>query len=254
LYPNSPEEQPQSTQTPEQESQRLRLVAPVHAPRGVNPSQVPYLLKVLTDAGWLIRLRRGLYAGTGQLPGGVDVPPMVIARALVTPSTIGLVSALAYRGLSDQVPRVISVVTPKKVVTPTMRGGSRHGAPRRHVWHVAGIDCRFTTVRQDRYQLGLERAWIEDGFSFSITDRERTVLDLFAVPRQFGGITEGLDVLDRDLASIDVDKLVDYAIRYGSATVSRRVGWCLAHTGVRDEPADASAGGTHRLVRVARSG
>lgn len=200
------------------------------APTSVLPTQVRYLLKVLTDAGWLIRLRRGLYVGTGQLPGGVDVPPFVLATALVEPSAIGYWSALAHHDLTDQVPVVVSVVTPRKVVTPSMRvGGDRE---QRHVWHVAGIDCRFVTLSEQRYFIGLESVWLGERFRVSITDRERTVLDLFAMPRFFGGVGEGLTVLDRALTTLDLEKLIGYALRYQSTTLAKRLGWALEQSGV----------------------
>ena len=43
--------------------------ATTSAPEGIEPRRVPYLLKALADSGWIIRLCRGLYAGTGKLPG-----------------------------------------------------------------------------------------------------------------------------------------------------------------------------------------
>lgn len=198
----------------------------------VPREQVLYLLKVLTDAGWIVRLRRGLYAGTGQLPGGVDVPPFVLATALISPSraAIALWSALAHHDLTDQVPVVVTAITPRKVVTPSMRAGQKSGG--RHVWLVAGIECQFVTLSEKRYGIGLQRAWIDERFPFSITDRERTVLDTFAMPRRFGGIGEGLAVLDRALDTLDVDKLIDYALQYGSRTLVKRLGWSLQQTGV----------------------
>ena len=119
-------------------------------------------------------------------------------------------------------------MTTRKVVTPSMRDSTRPG--RRHVWHVAGIDCRFLTVREDRF-FGIEQTWIGERFRVRITDRERTVLDLFAQPRHFGGIGEGLSVLERALDSIDVTKLVAYAVRYRSTTLAKRLGWALEHAG-----------------------
>lgn len=200
------------------------------APSGVSPTQVPYLLKVLTDAGWLIRLRRGLYAGTGHLPGGVDVPPFVLATALVTPSAIAYWSALSYHDLTDQVPLVVTVVTPRKVVTPSMRVAGEHD--KRHTWRVAGVDCRFVTVSEQRYAIGLEWAWFAERFRASITDRERTVLDLFAMPRLFGGVSEGLAVLERALTTLDLEKIIAYALRYRSTTLAKRLGWALEQSGV----------------------
>jgi predicted transcriptional regulator of viral defense system len=200
------------------------------APPGVSQAQVPYLLKALTDAGWLIRLRRGLYAGTGQLPGGVDVPPFALATALVSPSAIALWSALAHHDLTDQVPVVVTAITPRKVVTPSMRRGV--SSEQRHVWRAAGIDCRFVTLSEQRYRIGLERQWIGERFAVPITDRERTVLDTFAMPGRFGGINEGLGILERSLVTLEVEKLVDYTLQYGSQTLIKRMGWALEQVGV----------------------
>lgn len=224
-----------------------------HAPAGVSPSQVPYLLKLLTDAGWLIRLKRGLYAGTGRLPGGVDVPPFVLATAIVSPSAIGLWSALAFHDLTDQVPVIVSALTPRKVVTPSMRPGGESGG--RHSWHVAGIECRFFTLTEAHYRIGLQRAWADDQFQFTITDRERTVLDTFAMPRHFGGISVGLAVLERSVASLDVEKLVDHALAYGSTTLIKRLGWSLEHAGVEEErliPLLEVAAGSYSLLDPGR--
>lgn len=201
-------------------------------PSDVEPALVPYLLKVLTDAGWITRMRRGLYAGTGRLPGGVDVPPFVIATAMVSPSAISHFSALAYHDLTDQIPRVVTVSTPCKVVTPSMRRKSDSDEEARHLWRVAGIDCRYVTVIPKRFELGLETVWLEERFRVAITDRERTVLDLFAMPRLFGGVTEGLSVLEGNAHRLDVERLVDYAVRYGSLAVAMRLGWSLEQVGV----------------------
>ena len=193
-------------------------------------SGVGMLLTRLADAGWIVRLRRGLYAGTGQLPGGVDVPPFVLATALVEPSAIALWSALAHHDLTDQVPIAITAITPRKVVTPSMRSpGESRG---KHAWHVGGLECRFVTLTESRYEIGIERVWADERFAFSITDRERTVLNTFAMPRHFGGISEGLGVLDRALATLDVDKLIDYSLQYGSQTLIKRLGWSLDQAGV----------------------
>jgi predicted transcriptional regulator of viral defense system len=203
------------------------------APPGTSPAQVNHLLKSLTDAGWLTRLRRGLYAGTGRLPGGVDVPPFAIATAMASPSCIALRSALAYHDLTDQVPHVVTVMTPRTVVTPSMRGGA--GAGGRHVWVVAGVACRFVTVGVERFAIGLERVWLDERFRVPMTDRERTVLDLFAHTRQFGGVGEGIATLQHAVPTLDVERLVDYAARWRSEAVARRLGWALERAGAPGE-------------------
>lgn len=195
------------------------------APRGVSPAQVPYLLKVLTETGWLLRLRHGLYAVTGRLPGGVDVPPFVIATSLVTPSAISHWSALAHHDLTVSAPLVVTATTTRSVVTPSMRTGCKDSG--HHVLHVAGIDCRYVTVIPKRFGFGIDMVWLDERFRVPITDRERTVLDLFAMSRHFGGVGEGLAVLDDALAALDLEKLIDYALLYRSTPLAKRLGWSL---------------------------
>jgi predicted transcriptional regulator of viral defense system len=65
----------------------------------------------------------------------------------------------------------------------------------------------------------------------SLFDRERALLDCFALPRRFGGLAEGLGILDEHLRQLDVHRLVTHAERYGKASVARRVGWALARVG-----------------------
>ena len=202
-------------------------------PDDISPTTVRYLLKVLTDAGWIVRLRRDLYAGTGRLPGGVDVPPFAIATSLVSPSAVALFSALAHHGLTDQIPRVITAIAPRKVVVPSMRKpGQATGRRGHHLWHAAGLDFRYVTILPKRFDFGIEQVWLDEGFRVPVTDRERTVLDLFALPRVVGGLSEGLAVLERAGDDIELKKLVGYALRYGSVAVAKRLGWSLEQIGV----------------------
>src|SRR5262249_54065055 len=82
---------------------------------------LPQLLSKLAAGGWLLRLRRGLYAGMGRLPGAVDVHPFAVAANLVSPSAISHWSALHHYGLTEQVPRRVTASTPKQVVPPRLR-------------------------------------------------------------------------------------------------------------------------------------
>ena len=99
------------------------------------------------------------------------------------------------------------------------------------IWRVAGIDCRYVTVVPGRY-FGIEQVWLDQRFRVPITDRERTVLDLFAMPRLFGGISEGLAVLERAVDELDLERLVAQALRYDSVAAAKRLGWGLERAGV----------------------
>jgi predicted transcriptional regulator of viral defense system len=187
------------------------------------------LLSALSHTGWLLRLRRGLYAiGEGPLRGAAP-HPFAVATRLVEPSAISHWSALQHHGLTDQVPRSVTATTPRKVVTPSMRtpGGSAGG---RHAWTVGEVRYEFVAVRPESF-FGVEDVWIDQRFRVPITDRERTVLDCFAAPDRLGGIGEGLGVLEEHMGTLDLPKLAAYAERLGKVSVMKRLGWALDRAG-----------------------
>ena len=198
---------------------------------GIRQGYIRQVLSQLAMAGWVQRLRRGLYVWSGTLPGGAHIHPFVVATRLVQPSAISHWSALNHHGLTEQVPQAVTASTPKKVVTPSMRGSAKPARQGRHFWEIGGVRYEYVTVKQD-YFFGIEEIWIDQTFKVPITDPERTVLDLFAQPRLFGGLGEALAVLQEHAADINVDRLVSYAVRYGKGSVAKRLGWSLERVGI----------------------
>ena len=88
---------------------------------GIPEGYVTNLLMLMVRNGWLIRLKRSLYARSGPAFGDVQVHSFAIATCLVTPSAVSHWSALHHHGLTEQIPLVVTAFTPKKVVTPSMR-------------------------------------------------------------------------------------------------------------------------------------
>ncbi len=205
-------------------------VKAIAATEGIPNAVLPGLLMRTARAGWITRLRRGLYVLSGPASGGLPVHPYAIAMRLVTPSAISHWSALQYHGLTEQVPRIVTAMTPRKVVTPDMR---RRGGrvERKHSWAVGGVRYEFTTVRPERF-FGLEQVWVNERQRVTITDRERSVLEMFAMPRVFGGIGESLGTLQEHLNALSVERLVQYALKYGAVSVAKRLGWALENAGV----------------------
>ncbi|MHB9124574.1 MAG: type IV toxin-antitoxin system AbiEi family antitoxin domain-containing protein [Armatimonadota bacterium] len=201
---------------------------------GIGRGYVRELLLQLLKTGWLIRIKRGTYAWTGSLPGGNQMHPFVVATRLVQPSAIAYWSAMSHHGLTEQVPQAVSCCTPKKVVTPSMRHTGTHGSGERHAWEIGGIRYEYTTVKPEHF-FGMEEVWIDQSFRVPITDRERTVLDLFAHPRMFGGMGEAIAVLTEHVDTLDTDKLVSYAVQYAKSSVARRLGWTMSRAGIGDD-------------------
>ncbi len=197
---------------------------------GVAGSYLPRLLSALVEGGWLLRLRRGLYGCTGEIAGTVSIHPYAVATSLVSPSAISHWSALSHHGFTEQVPRDVSATTPRRFVTPTMRGSSDEMPQRKHAWEVAGTRYEYVSVKSERF-FGHELVWVDERFRVPITDGERTVLDCFAFPHLIGGFSEALAILSEYWTGLDLTKLVAYAVRFGQGATIKRLGWALDEAG-----------------------
>lgn len=193
--------------------------------------QLRKIISNLVKQELVLRLRRGLFVSVGLLPDHIDIPPFVISSYLVQPSAISHWSALQHHGLTEQVSPVITASTPKKVVTPSMREKKLSPHKNKHTWEIAGIKYEYITV-QERHFFGTEKIWLGEYFQVLITDKERTLLDLFIYSKMFGGMGEALGILENSLSSIDIKKLVDYAIKFGMKSIAKRLGWALEYFGV----------------------
>jgi predicted transcriptional regulator of viral defense system len=199
--------------------------------RSLTQVQVNNVLKRLVAAGWVRRIKRGLFAVTGKLPGSVAAHDFAIATAIHVPSALSHATALNLHGLSEQVPRIITCTTTAKIVTPAMRQRESDARRRASEWNIEGLRIRFVSVVPSRF-FGIEDVWVDTRTRVPVTDRERTVLDLFVDPRGRSGIREALGVLEEHVSRLDVPKLVSYAVRLDVASVGKRLGWALESRGI----------------------
>jgi len=202
--------------------------------RSLGAKQVYHLLLRLEAAGWIRRIRRALYAVAGKLPGSIAPHDYAVATALYSPSALSHQTALHLHGLSEQVPRIIVCTTTARVVTPAMRSGRSGRRRRASVWQVDGLEIQYISVRPARY-FGIEDVWVDERTRVSVTDRERTMLDLIADPVRAGGFSEILAVLEEHQSDLDLDKLGSYAVRFGVVAVAKRLGWALETLRVDNE-------------------
>ena len=195
-------------------------------------NQIHKILSSLSQHKRILRLRRGLYLMIGldqHMPHA-----FVISSYLLQPSAISHLSALQHHGLTEQIPTIITASTPKKVLTPSMREQSVQKLSRKHAWVIEDVRYEYMTVKEDHF-FGTEKIWLDEHFQVNITDKERTIIDVFVSPKMFGGIGEALGVLKNSLADIDIEKLVSYAILYNKKSLIKRLGWALEYFGVSDK-------------------
>jgi predicted transcriptional regulator of viral defense system len=211
----------------------MKEIAPVAQMRDIQHPQLKKILSNFIRRGWIIRLHRGLYASVGSLfPDLSYTHPFAIAVHLVKPAAISHWSALNYHGLTEQIPNIVTAITTKKVVTPSMRLKNSQSQQTKHSWEIAGIQYEYITVKPENFNRGIENIWINERYLVPITDKERTLLDVFIYSKMFGGIGEALNILQHSLSEIDVKKLVQYATEYGKKSTIKRLGWGLEYFGI----------------------
>jgi predicted transcriptional regulator of viral defense system len=186
-----------------------------------------YLLEALHHLrrnGWIVQLRRGLYALTAEVPGVAPVHEFEIAMALVQPAAVSHWSAMHFHGLTQQVPRRVHVLTTAAVSAPRVRGVGANA--RIDGYSAGGAVFTFVRVAPKRF-FGTEQVWIGEA-RVTMTDPERTLIDGLSKPRLCGDFAEVLQAFQGRLADLDLDRIVDYAVRLDGAT-AKRLGWVLEH-------------------------
>lgn len=211
----------------------LEEIQSIAQEQGRNRRQVANAVSALARAGWLEILKRGVYLVKSPLFAG-EIHPFAIAASLVSPSAVSHWSALAHHGFTAQLPRMVQVSTPSKVVTPEMRQGQAYRPRGRATWKAGGVEVEFIHVTRERF-FGHQMIWVNRWRQSAVTDPERTALDLIARADLFGGMSAALELLEGALPQIRAERLVEYALRYHEGSTVKRLGWALEQFGVPPE-------------------
>ena len=93
----------------------------------------------------------------------------------------------------------------------------------KHMWQIADIHYDYINIQQGHF-FGIEKIWLDENSQVLITDKERTLLDVFIYSKMFGGIGETLGILENSLAIIDIQKIINYAIQYDKKSLIKSLG------------------------------
>jgi len=208
----------------------IEEVRPLAHDQGLTPGDLRWLLSALARSGWVTRIKRGVYAIRSPL-FTEELHPFALASALVEPMAISHWSALTHHGLTTQIPPMVQASTPKKVVTPEMRDGEAFRPRGRAVWRVLDVEVEFIYIKKSRF-FGFQQEWVSRWNRVTITDRERTFLDMVARPDLFGGLEIAMETFDAHGHTLDLNQLVRYALRYDMGSVIKRLGWLLDELGI----------------------
>jgi predicted transcriptional regulator of viral defense system len=204
--------------------ERARKLAPEV---GLKESYLLEALYHLHRNGWIVSLRRGLYALATSVPGVTPAHEFEIAMALISPAAISHWSALHYHGLTEQAPRKVFVLTTTDASVPRVRSVKAKGAG--NEYPVGNTIYQFVQVKPERY-FGMEMVWIQEA-RVTITGPERTLLDGLSMPQYCGDFAEVLHAFKVRGNELKVKQIVEYACRLNTAT-AKRLGWVLESQGV----------------------
>lgn len=178
-------------------------------------------LERLHNKGWIRRIKRGRFAVIPLSSGESRTPQLhefIIAMELVSPAAIAYWSALNHHAMTEQLPRTVFVATNHPV--------------RRPPGDILGISYKIVSLRPGKF-FGTVKEWI-DAMPFSVTDREKTIIDGLDLPQYVGGVEEIAKALTSTWAQLDESKLRKYAVKIGNSAVAKRLGFLMESLGLGD--------------------
>lgn len=183
--------------------------------KSVSRGTVRKRVAQMSKAGWLIRLKKGLYLVVTDIStlGFTDVSEQVIAQSLNNDSYISFESALQYYGMFDQMLTRIDSVTAKTTRT----------------YKVLQTTYTFSRIKRDLYfgfmEIGINNQKVK------MADKEKAILDMlyFRSSRYTASLV--LEKLKDYTDQFDFEKLKAYSRRYSLGMV-RKLGFLLDQTGI----------------------
>ncbi len=198
---------------------RARALAPS---AGLSAGYLRQALHHLANSGWLVRLRKGLYALSATIPGVTSAHEFEIAMALIPRAAISHWSALHHHGLTEQAPRKVFVLTTTDSPIPQTRRSKAQ--PDRGGLLVGTTIYQFIRIKPERF-FGMQKIWVGEA-RVTFTDPERTLLDGLMMPQYCGDFAEVLHAFAVRADRLDVNRIIAYALKLDAAT-AKRLGWVL---------------------------
>jgi predicted transcriptional regulator of viral defense system len=169
----------------------------------------------LSQRRWLDRITRDAYLLIPMRAKDVlwSETPYLIASNIVRPCYVSLGAALNYHGLSGQAPFQYDVIT------------TRRRAP----FEYQGQHYNFLPAKKDRF-FGF-KDYGKGPQPILIAEPEKAVIDVLDRSPVFSDALDPLGALEAGGDGLDLDRLVDHALRMGNCSLVRRLGFILERLG-----------------------
>lgn len=165
--------------------------------------QTKNIITKLTGNGWLIRLKRGLYAISDLSNRGfLSLSPYVVANLLVENSYVSFESALNYHGLFDQLTdRVISITT----------------IDFRNTIELNSMEYSFVKV-QDKSFFGWKTTII-DNKEVRIATAEKALIDMIQFHKSKYSVDLLIEKLRDNKDNLNLSRLQEYLEKMSTTTI-----------------------------------
>lgn len=156
----------------------------------------------LTRNGWLIRVKRGLYAISDLSNRGfLSLSPSVVAHLLVKNSYVSFESALAYHGMFDQLTnKTISI---SQVQYKTVR--------------LQSVEYSFVKV-QDKWYFGWQDVSI-DNKAIRMATAEKALIDMIQFHKSKYTVDLVVEKISLYKGSLDLQKMTEYLGKMSLTTI-----------------------------------
>ncbi len=181
-----------------------------------NDSALRELLSDMTRRGLLMRVKRGLYY---VIPYEQDAETFMpdwhlLAEHLVQEAKyyIGYYSALQIHNLITQ-PSLKEQIVVSRQIRPSR-------------FRIKGVPFQFI-YHNEKHFFGTKKIWIDNFNKVVCSDLEKTIVDCLFKPDYAGGIVEIARAIYTTRHKIRYNVLLDYAIKFSSQAVIKRLGFIL---------------------------
>lgn len=172
-------------------------------------------ISLIAKAGWLRRIKRGLYLIIDSITARfqVDVSLYSIANALMRDSYVSLSHALNYYQLFDQYSATIVSIT--------------LDVNKKYIFD--DYIFRYSKVKKNMYFGFTEK--IINGKKIRLAEVEKALIDYLYLDKSFGSASLVFEKLKEHHHELDIKKLQEYATRSGF-TIARKIGFMLDQLGL----------------------
>lgn len=172
-------------------------------------------ISLIAKAGWLRRIKRGLYLIIDSLTARsqMDISLLSIANAIVSDSYVSLSHALNYYQLFDQYSATIVSITST--------------ANKKYIFD--DYIFKYSKVKKDMY-FGFTEKLI-GGKKIRLAEAEKALIDYLYLDKSFETASLVFEKLKEHHRNLDLKKLQEYAMCYGF-TIAREIGFMLDQLGL----------------------